>query len=167
MWNRVLLQKLLLLQLIRKLPPALYYPPIYAWVFQMVCFCQVSSPEPCMHLCSSLFVPLALIWSPKQYLMRSTHEAPQYAFFSSHLLLPPSPKYRSLSPVFEHCQPVFVPSILETKFHTYTQQEAVLYISNFASRWLNGRQSILNWMSADIPWLQSALNFFMHTVLIC
>jgi len=123
-------------------------------------------PKPYMHLCSPLFMPLALIWSPKQYLVRSTrHEAPHYAFFSIHLLLPPSPKYLS-PPVFEDCQPVFLPSVLETKFYTYTKQQAVLYISSSASRQQTGTQSFLPSMSADIPKVHSSLNIFMHTVLI-
>jgi hypothetical protein len=31
-----------------------YYPPIYAWVFQVVSFRQVSPPHPCIHLSSPL-----------------------------------------------------------------------------------------------------------------
>ena len=30
--------------------PSLYYPPIYAWVSQVVSFPQVSPPKPCKHL---------------------------------------------------------------------------------------------------------------------
>jgi len=30
--------------------PSLYYPPIYAWVSQVVSFPQVSPPKPCTHL---------------------------------------------------------------------------------------------------------------------
>ena len=32
--------------------PSQYYPPIYPWVFQVVSFLQVSSPKPCVRLCS-------------------------------------------------------------------------------------------------------------------
>ena len=32
--------------------PSYYYPPIYAWVFQVVSFPQVSPPKPYMHLSS-------------------------------------------------------------------------------------------------------------------
>ena len=32
--------------------PSWYYPPIYAWVFQVVSFPQVSPPKPYIHLCS-------------------------------------------------------------------------------------------------------------------
>jgi len=34
--------------------PSYYYPPIYAWVFQVVSFSQVSPPKACMHLSSPL-----------------------------------------------------------------------------------------------------------------
>ena len=30
--------------------PSWYYPPIYAWIFQVVSFPQVSPPKPCIHL---------------------------------------------------------------------------------------------------------------------
>jgi len=32
--------------------PSKYYPPIYAWVFEMAPFSQVSPPKPCIHLFS-------------------------------------------------------------------------------------------------------------------
>ena len=32
--------------------PSKYYPPIYAWVFQVVSFLQISTPKSCMHLAS-------------------------------------------------------------------------------------------------------------------
>jgi hypothetical protein len=36
--------------------PSSYYPPIYAWVFQVVIFAQVSSPKPCLHLSSTIYL---------------------------------------------------------------------------------------------------------------
>ena len=36
--------------------PVRYCPPIYAWVFQVVSFPQVSSPKPCMQLSCPLYV---------------------------------------------------------------------------------------------------------------
>jgi hypothetical protein len=33
-----------------------YYPPIYAWVFQMVSIPQVSPPKPCVHLSSFPYI---------------------------------------------------------------------------------------------------------------
>jgi len=51
--------------------PSYYYPPIYALVFQMAMFPQVSPPKPFIHLHSPSYVlhvkPISffLIWSPK------------------------------------------------------------------------------------------------------
>ena len=36
--------------------PSQYYPLIYAWVFQVVSFPQVSPPKPCIHLCCPPYV---------------------------------------------------------------------------------------------------------------
>ena len=36
--------------------PSIYYSPIYAWVFQVVSFPQVSLPKPCVHLFSPTYV---------------------------------------------------------------------------------------------------------------
>ena len=43
-----------------------YYPPIYAWVFQVVSFPQVSPPQHCIHLSlpsHALHAPLTLFFS--------------------------------------------------------------------------------------------------------
>ena len=56
--------------------PSYYYPPIYAWVFQVVCFRQVTPPNPCMNLFCPPYVPRAspitffLMWSAEQYWVR-------------------------------------------------------------------------------------------------
>ena len=58
--------------------PSKYYPPIYACVFQIVTFPQVSQSKPCTHLSSPpnmLHVPLISCFSvvsPEQYCVRST-----------------------------------------------------------------------------------------------
>ena len=58
--------------------PFCYYPPIYASVFQVISFFQVSPSKPCMQLFSPPYVLHALptsffsICSPEQYLVRST-----------------------------------------------------------------------------------------------
>jgi hypothetical protein len=36
--------------------PLYYYPPIYAWVFQVISFPKVSPLKPCMHLSSLPYV---------------------------------------------------------------------------------------------------------------
>ena len=54
------------------------YSPIYAWVFEVVSFRQVSPPKLCIHISSPpcvLHVPpisLFSIWSPEQYWVRKT-----------------------------------------------------------------------------------------------
>ena len=55
-----------------------YYRLIYAWVFQVVSFPQVSPPKSCMHLSSPPVRASAtaflffLIWSPEKYLVSNT-----------------------------------------------------------------------------------------------
>ena len=54
-----------------KSSPPQYYPPIYAWVFQVTSFPQVSQPTPCTHLSSPPYVLHAppnsffFIWAPE------------------------------------------------------------------------------------------------------
>ena len=49
--------------------PCYYYPPIYAWVFQVVSFPQVSPPKSCTHpsylpyVLHALTISVFLIWS--------------------------------------------------------------------------------------------------------
>jgi hypothetical protein len=58
--------------------PSKYYPLIYAWVFLVVSFSQVSPPEPCTRLSpppSALHAPsisFFSILSPAQYWVSST-----------------------------------------------------------------------------------------------
>jgi len=115
-WNRVVLEKLIGFQLVKKFPafygtrkfitaftsapppvpivsqldlvhapyillpdyPSSYYPHIYAWVFQMVSFSQVSPPKPCTRLSPPPYAQRAppssffSIFLPKQYWVSST-----------------------------------------------------------------------------------------------
>jgi len=58
--------------------PFYYYPPIYAWISQMVSFPQVSSPKPCIRLLSfpyalhARFISFFSILSLETYRVRST-----------------------------------------------------------------------------------------------
>ena len=58
--------------------PSYYYPPIYAWVSQVVSFFQVSPPKPCIQLSSPLYLlhspPISFfsMLSPEQYWGSST-----------------------------------------------------------------------------------------------
>ena len=62
---------------------SLYFPPIYAWVLQVVCFHQVSPLKPCTQFYAppsvlhALPILVFLAWTPELYLMRNTeHKAP-------------------------------------------------------------------------------------------
>jgi hypothetical protein len=77
--------------------PSLYYPPIYAWIFQVFSNPQVSPPKPCIHLSyppyvlHAPFISSFSILSPEQYWVSSTgHKAPHYVVFSAPLLHHPS-----------------------------------------------------------------------------
>ena len=67
--------------------PVYYCSSIYACVFQSVFFPRVSPSKPFINLSSCMLRALpfsfSLIWSPEQYLARSTeHKAPRYVVFS-------------------------------------------------------------------------------------
>ena len=73
------------LHIIFREDPSIYYPPIYAWVSQVVSFSQVSPPKPCIRLSCppyTLHAPPISFFSillPEQYLVSSTdHSAPHY-----------------------------------------------------------------------------------------
>ena len=69
--------------------PSYYNPPIYGWVFQVVCI-------PCMHLSSPLYLlnapPISFfsIWSPEYLVRRTDHKAPNFIVHSTPLLPRPS-----------------------------------------------------------------------------
>jgi hypothetical protein len=59
------------------------------------------------------------------------------------------------------------PSMWATKFHTNSKQQAKLYICiSLIFEHQTGRQRILHGMLANIPWLQSALNFLLNRIYI-
>ena len=97
--------------------PTYYYPPIYAWVSQMVSFPQVSPLKPCIRHSSPPYAlrapPISFfsILSPEQYWVRSTDQsAPHYAASSTTLLpVPPRHEYSAQQPIFKHPQPAFLP----------------------------------------------------------
>jgi len=59
-------------------------------------------------------------------------------FYPVTCYCPPLPNIFRSPVIFE--QPVFLPTVLETKFYTITKQQAVLYISSCASRQQTGTQ---------------------------
>ena len=117
-----------------------YYPPIYAWVSQVVSFLQVSPPKPCLQLFSPPNVlqapPISFfsIWSPEKYLVRSTdHKLKHLVMQSSPLtcyLVPPRPKYSPQRPILEH--PQFNSSLIvsDQVSHPYDTRAYWRYILN-------------------------------------
>jgi hypothetical protein len=105
---------------------------------QEVTTCIVLSSHLCLDLPNSLFpsgfsyqnpictcalpffVPLVMISSPKQYLVRSTqHEDPYYVLFSICLLLPLCPKYLS--------QPLLLNTVSLHSYHQFWRPSFILY----------------------------------------
>ena len=77
--------------------PSLYYPPICAWVFQVVLSLRFLRQNPCIHIssppCTLHGPPISffLILSPEQYWVWSTDPSvPHYVVFSTPLLPRPS-----------------------------------------------------------------------------
>jgi len=152
-WSRILLEKLNSSQLLKKFstfmepkvpttcpypepaqfspcPPIplhedpSHYPPIYAWVFQVVSFPQVSSSNPVYtvpfpHTC---------------YMPRSSHSqtifsveyrslSSSYCSFLHSLvtLIPLRAKYSSQNPILHTPSAYVTPSVGTTKFHTHTK----------------------------------------------
>ena len=110
-----------------------YYPPIYAWVFQVVSCCKFYPQVNCMHLYSPPYVinspaiSFSLIWSSHVCMGRcGNREATQYTVFS----IPLSP----LSFSIQICSPLpnsVLPSLRQTKFYTRTKQQAKLCLCVF------------------------------------
>jgi len=106
-----------------------YCPPIYAWVFHVVSFPQVSPPIFCMHLPSPPYVPHSTplsfftIWPPEQHVVSSTDQsAPHYVVFSTPLLHRHSlAQIFSSTPYYQTPSAYVPPSMWATKFHTHTK----------------------------------------------
>ena len=81
-----------------------WYPPIYAWVFQMVSFSRISPPKPRIHL------------SSPPYVLR-LHTLP-YVHFDIILPSTPGPSKWSLSLGFPHQNPVYTSHLPHT-FYAY------------------------------------------------
>jgi len=118
--------------------PFYYYPPIYALVFQVISFSQVSLPKPCMHSSSphtccmprpshsSRFDhPNSICWGMQTSLLLITQSSPLSCY-----LIPLKPKYLPQHPVFETLNPCFSFSVRDQGSHPYktTGKIMVLYI---------------------------------------
>ena len=107
--------------------PSWYNTPIYAWVFQVVSFPQVSPPKPYIRLSSPPYlvhappIPFFSIWSPEQYWVRITDH---YVVFSTPLLPRLSQAHIfSWTPYSQTPLAYVPPSMYVTKFHTHTKQQ--------------------------------------------
>ena len=104
--------------------PSLYYPPVYAWVSQVVSFLQVSQPKPYIRFLSPPYalharpISLSSILSPEQYWVRSTdHYTPHYVVLSTPChLVPLRPKCSFQHPILKHPQPMFLPQCKRPSF---------------------------------------------------
>ena len=97
--------------------PFEYCPPTYTYILQVISLLQVSPPNHCMHLSSSLYAIHApailffLIWSPKWHFVRHTdHEAlitysPLVSCYCAFL----KPKYLPQHPILKHSYNTFLP----------------------------------------------------------
>ena len=123
--------------------PSYCYPPIYAWVFQVVSFPQDFLQVPCMQLPS---LPYLL-----------------------HALVPLRPKYSPQHPILKHPQPTFLPQCERASFTTI-QNNRQNYNSGYLNLYIFGyqigKQKILQRMIASIPWFQPSFNFFLNRILI-
>jgi len=124
--------------------PSEYYPPIDAWVFQVITFPQVSPPKPCTHLSSphtrympgpshsSRFNHLNNIGLGVQTIMSSSLCSFLHSPVTSSLL-GPSPQH----PIPKHPQPTFLPQC-ERPSSTPVQNNG----QNYSSLYLNINQDI-------------------------
>ena len=112
--------------------PFEYYPPIYAWVFQVVSFPQGAPPKTCMHL---FFPPYVLHASPSHsswFITWIIFGEECRSLSSSLCSVLHSPVTSSLSGpnnLSTYCQTpsAYVPpSLWTTMFHTHTKQQAKL-----------------------------------------
>ena len=131
-----------------------YYPPIYAWIFQVISFPQVSPPKPCIHLSSPPYVlhapPISFfsLWSPEQYWVGSTIIKLLIMWFSPlpcHII-PLRPKYSPQHLVLKHPQPTFLPQCERPSFspiHNNGQNYSSVYVNLCVFVKPTGRQKIL------------------------
>ena len=135
--------------------------------FQVVSFHQMSPPKPCTYLSCPSYVPhappISLLWW--EVGLQNMKLLLNVAF--SSLLLRHSSYGQIFSSVpYSRTPSAYVPpEMWENESHIFTKQQA-----NYSSVYLDlyifvhwiRIQKILHWMIADIPWPQSALNFFMN-----
>ena len=97
-WNRIIPGQLLIPSASPKFPafyvthtlrlwdPFQYYPPIYAYLFQMVSFLQVSPQKPCTHFSSPHSMPRASAISCSTMYDSNNTELPKRHFFPTSII---------------------------------------------------------------------------------
>ena len=119
--------------------PSEYYPPIYAWVFQMVSFPQFSTPKACVHFSSPLrstCPPTSFfsIWSPQKYLLTIQISKPLSINFSLFFCypIPLRPEYHHNTLISDTLSLRSFPIISDQVSHPYKEGKIiVLYILIF------------------------------------
>ena len=155
--------------------PSSYYPTIYAWFFQVALSLRFphqnpvkpSSP-PIRSTCPAHFLLLDLITGTilgEEYRSFSSPFSFLHSLVTSSLLGPNIP----LSTLFSNTpQPTFLPQCEQSSF-TLIQNRGkiiVLYVLILYFCIANWKTKNLHRKTINIPWLQSALNFFLNRTLI-
>jgi len=92
------------------------------------------------------------------------------SFLHSRYLIALRPKYFLHHPTLKHPQPTILPYCEWPSFtpiQNNSQKYSSLHDNPYIFGWQTGIQKILHWMITSILWLQSALYFFLHRILIC
>ena len=114
----------------------LTYSSVYAWVFQVVSFPQVSPPNPCMLLFSPSYVvpspPISFfsIWSPNNILWWYRPVSSSVCSFTplTLYLVPLRPQIFSSATYSQTPSTYILPSMRATNLHTLTKQQAYFYL---------------------------------------
>ena len=117
------------------------------------CTCNMTRPS----LSSWLSHPSNIRW--EQIIKLLTTPSPPLPCY----LVPPRPLYSPQHPILKHPQPMFLPQCERPSF-TPTQTTDCKF-NIFGQQ--TGRQNILYWMAAGIPWFQTAHNFLTNEISIC
>jgi hypothetical protein len=152
--------------------PSQYYPTTYAWVSQVVSFPQVYLPKPCIrlfpicttwpgHLILLDFITQTILgkeyWSLSSSLYRFLHSPLTSSRLGPNILL----NTISLRSSF---------SVSDQVSHPYATTGKIILLYILIFQFFDSKlydNKILHRMIASIPWLQSALNFFLDRILIC
>ena len=151
--------------------PSQYYPPFYAWVFQVVTFPQVSPAKPCTHL-SPIRAACPAYLNLLGFITRTIFGEQCRSLSSSLCSFLHSPVTSSQfgrNILRKHYQPALLPQCERpcfTPIQNNGQNYSSVYLNLYIFGQQTGRQNILLLMTADNPLPQSVLNFFVSKILI-